>query len=97
MNGEISMSTPDTQEQNVPTESKCPVAHSPRKFQRNADWCPNQVDLRILHQHSPLSNPMGKDFNYVEEFKTLHLNAVAEDLHALMTASKPSCPTDCAP
>jgi len=84
----------DTQETHNASESKCPVAHGPSKFNRNADWWPNQLDLRILHQHSPLSDPMGKEFNYAEEFKTLDLNAVIKDLHTLMTDSQPWWPAD---
>ena len=60
----------------------------------NADWWPNQLNLKILHQHSPLSNPMGKEFNYAEEFKSLDLNAVIKDLHALMTDSQDWWPAD---
>jgi catalase-peroxidase len=60
----------------------------------NADWWPNQLNLKILHQHSPLSDPMGKEFNYAEEFKSLDLDAVIKDLHALMTASQPWWPAD---
>jgi catalase-peroxidase len=85
---------PHTQEQNNSTESKCPVAHGARKFQTNADWWPNQLNLNILHQHSPLSDPMGKEFNYAEEFKSLDLNAVIKDLHALMTDSQNWWPAD---
>ena len=75
------------------SESKCPVAHGARKpgmggFRTNADWWPNQLNLHILHQHSPLSNPMGESFNYAEEFKSLDLKAVIKDLHALMTTSQ---------
>ncbi|HZQ95229.1 MAG TPA: catalase/peroxidase HPI [Candidatus Sulfotelmatobacter sp.] len=84
----------DTQEHHNATESKCPVAHGPRKFHRNADWWPNQLDLKVLHQPSPLSDPMGKEFNYAEEFKTLDLNSVIKDLHALMTDSQPWWPAD---
>ncbi len=51
----------------------------------NANWWPNQLNLKILHQHSQLSNPLGEEFNYAEEFKTLDLDAVIKDLHALMT------------
>jgi len=85
---------PGTQEQNNPTESKCPVSHGAGKFQRNTDWWPNQLNLRVLHQHSPLSNPMGKEFIYAEEFKSLDLNAVVKDLHALMTDSQEWWPAD---
>jgi len=76
------------------TEAKCPVAHGTRKFQTNADWWPNQLNLKILHQHSPLSDPMGEEFNYSEEFKSLDLNAVIKDLHALMTDSQEWWPAD---
>ncbi len=80
-------------------ESKCPVAHGARKpamggFRANAEWWPNQLNLKMLHQHSPLSNPMEKDFNYAEEFKSLDLNAVIKDLHALMTTSQEWWPAD---
>jgi catalase-peroxidase len=60
----------------------------------NVDWWPNQLDLKILHQHSPLSNPMEKEFNYAKEFKSLDLDAVIKDLHALMTASQEWWPAD---
>ncbi len=60
----------------------------------NADWWPNQLNLKILHQRSPLSDPMDKEFNYAEEFKKLDLNAVIQDLHALMTASQDWWPAD---
>ena len=75
------------------TEAKCPVMSGSRKHTvagatTNADWWPNQLNLKILHQNSPLSNPMGKEFNYAEEFKTLDLSAVVKDLHALMTDSQ---------
>ena len=63
------------------TESKCPFPHGARSnavtgTQTNANWWPNQLNLKILHQHSSKSNPMGEDFNYAEEFKTLDLDAV---------------------
>jgi catalase-peroxidase len=58
------------------------------------DWWPNQLTLKILHQHCPLSNPMGKEFNYADEFKKLDLNAVKKDLHVLMTNSKDWWPAD---
>ncbi len=85
---------PDTQKQTNSTESKCPVTHGARKFQTNADWWPNQMDLRVLHQHSPLSDPMGKEFNYAQEFKSLDLKAVIKDLNALMTDSQDWWPAD---
>src|SRR6201988_353312 len=61
---------------------------------RNRDWWPNTLDLSGLHQNSPLSDPMGKEFNYAKEFKTLDLNAVIKDLHALMTNSQEWWPAD---
>ena len=74
-------------------ESKCPFSDgtTPRT---NREWWPNQLDLSILHQHSALSNPMGSDFEYAKEFKTLDLNAVVKDLHALMTDSQDWWPAD---
>jgi catalase-peroxidase len=60
----------------------------------NRDWWPNQLDLDILHQHSPLSNPMGEEFNYAEEFKKLDLEALKKDLYALMTDSQDWWPAD---
>jgi catalase-peroxidase len=62
--------------------------------QGNANWWPDQLNLKILHQHSSLSNPMGQEFNYAKEFKTLDLNAVIKDLHALMTDSQAWWPAD---
>jgi catalase-peroxidase len=83
-------------QQQTSTESKCPVAHGNGrpKPQNNEGWWPNQLDVNILHQHSPKSDPMGKEFNYAEEFKSLDLNAVIKDLHALMTDSQPWWPAD---
>ena len=77
----------------APTESKCPFAHG-TPAHTNRDWWPNQLDLQILHQHSTLSNPMGGDFDYAKEFKSLDLNAVIKDLHALMTNSQDWWPAD---
>jgi catalase-peroxidase len=85
---------PEVKEKNTATESKCPVAHGARNSYTNADWWPNQLNLKILHQHSPLSDPMDQEFNYAEEFKSLNLEAVINDLHALMTASQDWWPAD---
>ena len=60
----------------------------------NQDWWPNQLKLNILRQHSSQTNPMGKDFNYAEEFKSLDLAAVKKDLQALMTDSQDWWPAD---
>jgi catalase-peroxidase len=70
---------------------KCPVVHA--SF-TNRDWWPDQLNIGVLCQNSPKSDPMGKEFNYVEEFKTLDLNAVVKDLHALMTDSQDWWPAD---
>jgi catalase-peroxidase len=60
----------------------------------NIDWWPNQLNLRVLHQHSLKSNPMGKDFNYAEEFKKLDFKSLKKDLYALMTDSQDWWPAD---
>jgi catalase-peroxidase len=73
--------------------AKCPVAHR-IEAKSNRDWWPNRLNLQILHQHSPLSNPMGGAFDYAEEFNSLDLTAVIEDLHALMTDSQDWWPAD---
>ena len=80
-------------------EAKCPfpgvaLKHTVAGTRTNASWWPEQLNLKILHQQSSLSNPMGEDFNYAEEFKTLDLNAVVNDLHALMTDSQAWWPAD---
>ncbi|HEU0216159.1 MAG TPA: catalase/peroxidase HPI [Stellaceae bacterium] len=77
----------------MPEESKCPFSGGPRA-RTNLDWWPNRLDLRVLHQHSALSNPMGEAFDYAKEFKSLDLNAVVKDLHALMTDSQDWWPAD---
>ncbi len=76
------------------TETKCPFTGGARKSLLNADWWPNQLNLKILHQHSPLSDPMGQGFNYAEEFTSLDLAAVKKDLLALMTDSQDWWPAD---
>jgi len=79
-------------------ESKCPFAgvleHTSAAAKTNRDWWPNQLNLGILHQHSSLSNPMGEEFDYAEEFKSLDLDAVVKDLHTLMTDSQDWWPAD---
>ena len=90
-------------------EMKCPVVHgtveqppaghgavttSHGAARKNPDWWPNQLNLKILNQHSPLNNPMGEAFNYAEEFKSLDLDAVIKDLQALMTNSQEWWPAD---
>src|SRR5208337_4726407 len=84
---------------NMSTEKKCPVSgghhgHAAAEAKLNRDWWPNQLNLHVLHQNSPLSNPMGDAFNYAEAFKSLDLNAVIKDLHALMTDSQDWWPAD---
>ena len=74
-------------------KAQCPVAHGARG-RRNRDWWPNQLNIEVLHQRSPLSDPMGEDFDYAEEFKSLDLNAVVTDLHALMADSQDWWPAD---
>ena len=77
---------------NVKGESKCPF-HAGGGTS-NRDWWPNQLNLKILHQNSSLSNPMGKKFNYAKEFKKLNLKAIKKDLYALMTDSQDWWPAD---
>ena len=75
------------------SESKCPVPHGSRGH-ANRDWWPNQLNVQVLHQRSPQSDPMGEAFDYAKEFKTLDLDAVIKDLHALMTNSQDWWPAD---
>ncbi len=84
-------------------EAKCPYPHG-GEFNRtvtgaigarsNKDWWPEQLNLGLLHQHSPKGNPLGEEFNYAEAFKTLDLDAVVQDLHHVMTDSQPWWPAD---
>ena len=74
------------------TEAKCPFNHTAGDGTSNRDWWPNQVNLKILHQHSSLSDPMDKDFNYAEAFKSLDLAAVKKDLLALIPGLDPIDP-----
>jgi len=75
------------------TDSKCPFTSGTRAHS-NRDWWPNQLNLQVLHQQSPLSNPMDASFDYAEAFKSLDLNAVIKDLRALMTDSQDWWPAD---
>src|ERR1035437_5188337 len=80
-------------------ETKCQFSsgalkHTAAGTPTNANWWPNQLNLKPLHQQSPLSNPMGESFNYAEEFKSLDSDAVIKDLHALMTTSQDWWPAD---
>ena len=81
------------------TAGKCPVIHGAPKnasfaMRSNREWWPNQLNLKILHQNSTLSNPMGLSFNYAEAFKTLDIQALQQDIHALMTTSQDWWPAD---
>jgi len=76
------------------TEAKCPFVHKVGSGASNRDWWPNQLPLEVLHQHSSQSSPMGEDFNYADEFKSLDLAAVKKDLTALMTDSQDWWPAD---
>jgi catalase-peroxidase len=92
--------TPSATSTNVTnTQSVCPVTGltsnpTAGRGTSNRDWWPNQLNLKILHQHSAKSNPMGKEFNYAEEFKKLDLQALKKDLYALMTDSQDWWPAD---
>ena len=82
------------------TEAKCPFSsgtttkHAVAGVRTTADWWPNQLNVKMLHQHSSKGDPMGEDFDYAKEFKSLDLNAVVKDLHALMTDSQEWWPAD---
>ncbi len=74
-------------------ESKCPIVHT-TEGRSNRDWWPNQLDLKTLQQNPPMANPMGEDFNYAEEFKTLDLDALKRDIETVMTTSQDWWPAD---
>jgi catalase-peroxidase len=78
------------------SESESPVLPYPAPIRRrtNLDWWPNQLNLQVLHQHSPLSNPMGEDFNYAEELETLDFDALKQDIFGVMTTSQDWWPAD---
>ncbi len=86
-------------DQTTQSQGQCPVTGAGGKptaasVKAKQNWWPNQLDLKVLHQHSPLSNPMGEAFDYAKEFKSLDLDAVVKDLHALMTDSQDWWPAD---
>jgi len=81
------------------SDSRCPVTGKTGSRvagggTRNRDWWPNQLNLRILHQHAPMGSPMGEEFDYAEEFKKLDYQALKDDLYALMTDSQDWWPAD---
>ena len=83
------------------SESQCPVVNGTNGTQTktatarsNRDWWPNQLALEILHQNSPLSNPLGEEFDYAEEFKKVDLAALKKDVEAVMTTSQDWWPAD---
>ena len=80
---------------NMSNESKCPVmGHSHAGTVANQRWWPNQLNLKVLHQNPPAGDPMGEDFNYAEEFKTIDLDALKEDIFKVMTTSQEWWPAD---
>src|SRR5262249_47960838 len=84
----------DQRREQMSTEAKCPFTHAAGGGTSNRDWWPNQLKLKILGERSPLSDPMGKDFNYAKEFKSLALAAVKKDLTAVMPDSQDWWPAD---
>ncbi len=99
----IEQSQPSTGEVEVETDGRCPVMgnispasgrHTAAGALSNADWWPDQLNLRILHQNSPAGNPLGADFNYAAEFEKLDLDAIRQDLRELMTTSQDWWPAD---
>ncbi len=79
---------------NAVVKEKCPFGHMAGGGASNRDWWPNQLRIDLLHQHSSKSDPMGKDFNYAKEFKSLDYKALKQDLVKMMTDSKPWWPAD---
>src|ERR1035441_11108170 len=78
------------------SESESPVLPYPAPIRRrtNLDWWPSQLNLQVLHQHAPLSNPMGEEFNYAEELETLDFDALKQDIIEVMTTSQDWWPAD---
>jgi catalase-peroxidase len=85
--------SPETKNKSTLPEAKCPFNHA-ASVPTNRDWWPKQVNVNVLHQHSPLSDPMDEAFNYAKEFKSLDLKALIKGLHALMTDSQDWWPAD---
>ena len=75
-------------------ETKCPFSGKAHSGTSNRDWWPNQLNLSALHTNHPAGNPMGAEFRYAEEFKTLDLKAVKKDIEAVMTDSQDWWPAD---
>jgi catalase-peroxidase len=80
-----------SESENPVIPSPTPKSHRPRT---NRDWWPNQLDLQVLHQHSPRGNPMGEDYNYADEFKALDVDALKQDVFEVMTTSQDWWPAD---
>ncbi|MDX1744229.1 MAG: catalase-peroxidase, partial [Ruegeria sp.] len=78
----------------APGTGKCPVMHTTFAARTNRDWWPNQLNLRILHQNQPASDPMSEEFDYAEAFKSLDMEALKKDLTDLMTDSQDWWPAD---
>ena len=87
---------PAHQQQVASAERKCPVVHGSTNIgmRSNSDWWPNQLNLRLLHQNSPLSNPLGGKFDYAKEFKKLDFQALKKDIEAMLTNSQDWWPAD---
>ena len=76
------------------SEQKCPFSGKAHSGRSNRDWWPNQLELKTLHQNPPAGNPMGPAFDYAEEFKTLDLGALKQDIEQVMTTSQAWWPAD---
>jgi catalase-peroxidase len=98
MSNEMKCPVPHSGTPSTSTETSSPmhgaVTHNSRKIVRNEHWWPDRLDLAVLHQNTKLADPMGHDFDYAAEFKSLDLDAVIKDLHALMTDSQSWWPAD---